>query len=497
MNVLPKCSKFLWLAIFAILSVFVGGRWGIPAAAWLAPIFGIRFFRDCKNGWYAVFWLWLAAAASGAIASHHTTILYFRGILLEPTLIAVMTLPLVIPYVVDRLFQRRWVGNGYGSFWLTLVFPISFTAIDFASAIGSPLGSFGALAYSQAGATTLMQITSITGMAGLTFIISWFASVANYAWESRFQFSRIKGPVTLFAAVLVAVSGFGIGRLGGFSLPLQDTASMHALFQRGADDAYREAFKGLNRWQLEQVRSMSQQGARIVVLQEVAVQGLEEELTAILADAANLAREEGIYLALPTALIVPDGKDHNAVRIIGPDGNVVLEHLKFGGAFMEGSLPGSGELQFVDTPFGRLSAAICWDADFPDVIIQAGEQNVDLLLLPSNDWFGIRNMHPEMATFRAVENGMPIFRQTGNGVSSVIDAYGRVINRVDMFEGDPRQWGGLQMVDVPIGSANTLYTKIGDVVGWAAVIAFLSLLGFALIRRRHTEREESITHSKT
>lgn len=333
----------------------------------------------------------------------------------------------MIPFAVDRIFHRRWAQGGPGPFWLTLVFPISFTALDYSSAVGSPLGSWGSLAYSQAGVTTLMQLTAVTGSSGLVFIVSWFASAANYVWENDFQWRRAAGGVALFAAIMVGVFGFGIARLAqdeptaqtvqvaGFSLPLNEIGNMIDLFQRGAEDDYNEAFKDLNRSQLEQVRVMAQVGAKIVVLQEAAIQGVAAEVNATLESAAKIAREEGVYLALPTSVIFPDGGFENVVRIFEPNGDVVLEHFKFGGAQFEGSVPGNGTLQIVDTPYGRLSAAICWEADFPDVIRQADARDVDLLLLPSNDWFAIRNLHPEMATFRAVENGMAIFRQTGNG----------------------------------------------------------------------------------
>jgi apolipoprotein N-acyltransferase len=54
--------------------------------------------------------------------------------------------------------------------------------------------------------------------------------------------------------------------------------------------------------------------------------------------------------------------------------------------------------------------------------------------VPSSDWLAVKDIHAGMVTFRAVENGMSIYRQTGSGVSSVIDAYGRTIHRADAFD---------------------------------------------------------------
>ncbi len=499
MNTHQRNLKFLWLALFAILTIFVGGRWSIPAAAWLAPIFAIRFYRDSEKGGRAFLWLWLASVVPTVIAWHNATAMHSFGALVEPIFFAAIAPITMIPVVIDRLYHRRWAREGRMPFWLTLVYPISFTAVDFFSASGSPFGSFGAAAYSQTGFTTLMQITAFTGMWGIPFIVGWFASVVNYAWEGGFQWAKINRGVLIFAGVLVLVLGFGFGRMalaapapqkvqiGGFSLPEDGIASMMALWGGGEEEAFREAVTELHAQQLAQARIMAQEGAEIVVLQEAAGMGFQEEVDALLANAASLAQEEGIYLVLPTAMMDPAGEEpfHNVVRIIDSNGDVVLEHYKYGGTQFEGSVTGSGELQTVDTPFGTLSAVICWDADFPATIKQAGEQNVDLLFVPSNDWLEIRDIHAGMATFRAVENGMPIYRQTGAGVSVVTDAYGRVINRVDTFEEERAgMWGSEQMVAVPIGSVDTFYPQLGDIFGLAMLVGLVGLLGFGWMKRK-------------
>jgi apolipoprotein N-acyltransferase len=208
---------------------------------------------------------------------------------------------------------------------------------------------------------------------------------------------------------------------------------------------------------------------------EGAGMGQSDQVEKLLADVSALAKEKNIYIVLPTFDL---GKSpaENVVRIIDPNGDVVLTHLKYGGNDFEGTLKGDGVLQTVDTPYGKLSAVICWDADFPNAIKQAGEQNVDLLFVPSNDWLAVKDIHAGMATFRAVENGMTIFRQTGQGVSLVSDAYGKVINRVDMFEENATGFTGIQVVQTPIGSVDTAYTTIGDGFGIAALIGLAGLL---------------------
>jgi len=491
--------KYLWLALFAVLTLFVGARWNFPLAAWFAPVFAMRFFRHSEKGGRAFVWLWLASAVPMVIAWNGATAMGFLHPMAEPIFFIAIAPITLIPYVVDRIYYRRWAREGSMPFWLTLVYPISATAIDFFSASGSPFGSFGAGAYSQMGFTALMQLTALTGMWGIPFIVSWFASVVSYVWENGYQWTKIRRGALTFAGVLILVLGFGFGRMlladpaegevqiGGFSLPEDGVVSMMALWQGGDEAAYREAVTELHTQQLAQVRIMAENGAQIVVLQEAAGMGFQEEVDALLVNAASLAQEEGIYLVLPTATMDPTGEEpfHNIVRIFDPNGEIVLEHYKYGGTQFEGSVTGSGELQTVETPYGILSAVICWDADFPATIKQAGEQDVDLLFIPANDWLEIRDIHAGMATFRAVENGTPIFRQTGAGVSVVTDAYGRMVNRVDMLEEESTGvWGSEQMVMTPVGSIETLYPIIGDAFGLAMLVGLVGLLGFGWMKRK-------------
>jgi apolipoprotein N-acyltransferase len=262
--------------------------------------------------------------------------------------------------------------------------------------------------------------------------------------------------------------------------------------QAGDEAGYRQAVDELHAQELSQMRTLAQQGAKIVVMQEGASQGDPGQVEKLLTNMSALAKEAGIYIVLPT-FAHGSGKPENTVRIIDPNGQVVLKHVKYGGTQFEGSLQGSRELQTVDTPYGRLSAIICWDADFPDVVKQAGKQHVDLLFVPSNDWNAVKDIHAGMATFRAVENGLTIYRQTGSGVSSVTDAHGQIIHRVDMFE--EQSTGGfaaIQMVNVPIGSIHTLYPTVGDATGKVALAGLVGLLLGLLPSRRRRITDKAV-----
>ncbi len=489
MNNNSKNIRFVWLAIAAILGFFIGGKWNIPLAAWLVPIFAIRFYRDSEKGGRAFLWLWVASAVPTIISWYGVTFMHFIHPVAEAAFFFLMTPIGLIPYVIDRAYYRRFPQSA----WLTLVYPIAATAMDFFSASGSPFGTFGAGAYSQRDFLAIMQIVSVTGLWGITFIVSWFASVVNHVWENGFKINRF---ALTFACVLVLILGLGFGRtllaaqpeqtaqIAGFSLPIGKMSEVLDQIQAGDEAGFRQAVDELHAMELNQIRVLAQDGAEIVSLQEGAGIGYSDQVEKLLTDAALIAKDENIYIVLPTFDFGKE-KPENIVRIIDPNGEIVLEHVKYGGNQFEGSLKGNGILQTVDTPYGKLSAIICWDADFPNVIKQAGEKNVDLLFIPSNDWVAVRDIHAGMATFRAIENGMSIFRQTGQGVSIVTDAYGREYNRVDVFEEEANgNFAGEQMVKTPIGSVDTMYTSIGDAVGWVMQIGLLVLLVILWLKRK-------------
>jgi len=494
MNTQQKNTRFIYLAIFAVLTFFVGGRWNFPLAAWLAPIFSIRFYRHSEKGGRAYLWLWLAMAVPIILGWKGATALSLMHPVAEIAFFALLTPITLIPHAVDRFYYRRW-GN---PFWLSLVYPIAAAAMDFFSSSGSPFGTFGAGAYFQVGVSALMQTAAIVGLWGIPFIVGWFASFINYAWENDFRWTKIRIGTWIYAGLLILIFSFGLSRIlsapapkqdvliAGFSLPEEELMSMMELWQQGEETQFRASIEELHNAQLGQVRKMAQDGAQIVVLQEGAGMGFPEQVDVLLEKAAIVAKEENIYLVLPTVAFDPTGAEpaHNVVRIIDPTGEIVLEHYKYGGTQFEGSVAGDGEIQTVDTPYGTLSAIICWDADFPLNVKAAGEKGVDLLFVPSNDWYEVRDIHAGMASFRAVENGMSIFRQTGAGVSSVVDARGRIVNRIDIFEEEKAgRWGGEQMVIAPVGSVETLYSKLGDAFGQVMQIALLLLIAFAWLKR--------------
>jgi apolipoprotein N-acyltransferase len=103
-----------------------------------------------------------------------------------------------------------------------------------------------------------------------------------------------------------------------------------------------------------------------------------------------------------------------------------------------------------------------------------------LLVVPSRDWIEIDPVHSRMAAFRAVENGTSVVRQVDEGLSIVVDPYGRVLAQVDFFGATDRT----MVAQVPTRHVTTLYPVLGPWLEWLAPIGLLVLAAWAWRRRR-------------
>ncbi len=482
---------------FGVLVALSTGRYSYALPLWFAPFFALRFLDTAETSprtrlklIYLCMWIALSVSWFGATPIWGVAHFVFM---------AVNALFSVMPYVVYRILVPRTRGT----FASTLVFPAAVTAVEWLAVFGSPFGSFGAEAYSQVGFTPVLQIVSVTGMLGLTFLLTWPAAVAAWVWRRK----RDGLPWTLGAYAAGAVVGIII--LSGFlrihqapgiidaapgteaqvsiaGITVRPTP-IHELMPLLTRDTtrFRETSTDLHAAYLAASRAAAENGASLIVWPEAAGIGTFSDVELLLSSAAELARTHGVYLLVPTMSLDPEGERQalNRATLYSPEGVLTAEHVKFGGNFMEGTVAGAQSLTFADTSFGRIAIAICWDADFPAVVREAGRNGTDLLLVPARDWDGIDPLHGHMTMLRGVENGMTILRQADSGYSLVSDPWGRIV-------ADVRGPAQLLEATIWVRSRRTLYPRTGDLVG---ILSFLGILTGAVwcsktVRVKHDSR---------
>ncbi|MEJ2750314.1 MAG: nitrilase-related carbon-nitrogen hydrolase, partial [Anaerolineae bacterium] len=400
----------------------------------------------------------------------------------------------------------RLLAGRLGGFVATLVYPLTYASLEFINIATNPVGSFGMQAYTQYDNLALLQLISVTGLWGVTFLISWLGPIVNWAWEHEFAWPQIKRGVGLYTGILFLVFLFGEARLWFAPAPTDTVRvagitavdfreSQSELF--AAKDSDWEAFREMTAERpplyFEQTIREARAGAEIVVWPEHAIPIAMEDLPAVVARAQEVARQEGIYLAVSFMAFYPDDRPYEAkLMMVDPQGEVVLDHLKYGGSGFEGNrVDGDGVLRTAVTPYGVLSGLICWDTDFPGTVSQAGRNGTDILLSPSLDDRDIDPIHAYMAAARAIENGVSMVRASDNGLSIITDPYGRVLASMDHFTAGER----VIVAQVPTEGVPTLYPIIGDLFGWLMIAGFLVLTVLGIVRGRQEKRVAAPAYS--
>lgn len=493
---MSQWRTFAWLAVGALLMAASAQSSAIGlAGTWVALTLAVRAWRVLprRQAWPAL-----------AVALYTAMALALRGQLpvagpIYFALVAVVTVVGLLPFAVDR-----WIGNRLDGVPGTLVFPLAWVAEEFLrSRLPNGPETWGSIAYTQYGNLPLMQLASVTGIWGISFLVAWFASVAAWSWERGFAGKEVRRTVLAYATVLLLVLLAGGTRL---ALAPQATRTIRmatvtvpaGLF--GPAEAFRIAdgrvradlvadkLARLQDWFFEHTEREADAGARLVAWPEMGFLVAARDEAKALGRAKRLAAARGIYVSMGVGTLAEAGRRfENKAVLVDPSGQVAYSYLKSRPVMgWEASVmkTGDGRLPVVDTALGRVSTAICFDNDSPEFVRQVARGRADLWILPANDWPEIRRVHFEMAAFRAIENGTPILRAASNGVSGVIDPWGRVVAATDHLSGAPTM-----RADLPVAGVHTVYSRLGDAFAWGCVAGCVAsaLLAFSRAPRASAE----------
>jgi apolipoprotein N-acyltransferase len=145
------------------------------------------------------------------------------------------------------------------------------------------------------------------------------------------------------------------------------------------------------------------------------------------------------------------------------------------GAFDVGPWP-RPTLQIAGLP--PAGGLICYEVLFPGRVVNAGQRPRLLVNVTNDGWFGDTSgprQHFHQTRVRAVEEGLPIVRAANNGISALIDPYGRVLAFADL------DIKGVIDTGLPEALPPGLYAQAGD-----AILLTMMLISLAmLVWRRH------------
>lgn len=383
---------------------------------------------------------------------------------------------------------------------------------------GFPWNFLGA---SQHRMLPLIQIASVTGVYGVSFLVAWTSVALGGAALALVRrprqrwgwFAEVRVPVVAVVGVVL----FGLHRV------LQLTPAARelkvALVQPSVPQTLIwDPAQNTNRFErlLRLTELALATKPDLLVWPESAVPNLLRYSEQVYVGVTNLVRQHGVWLILCADEAQPragarraeEYDTFNSSFLVSPAGELVATYRKqrlvvFGeyvplaqwlpflhwftpieGAFTPGERP----VPFRIPPLGvQTSPLICFEDVFPHLVRGAVEAETDFLVNLTNDaWFGQSAeqwQHAASALFRAVENGLPLIRCTNNGLTCWIDPHGRMH---EVFFGDsPDIYAeGFKIARIPLPAAGqprtpTIYWRYGDWFGWVCV----AWTGAVILRR--------------
>ena len=439
--------------------------------AWILP--GVLFWLALStDGWHSRGLVALSALVGAA--SNFTYLL--------------KVMPLVAAMIVLLLQALLWVFvigasarvvKRFKSAWTVLALPVIAVAADTLLAHLTPDGNWGSLGYTQAQMLPIAQIAALSGVGGILFLLM----LANSAVGLAFTYgARLRGaiPMYLATAALVAMAiGYGQWRLQTPEAGTPVDFGIASIDDFVAPDSTDES---RNVWaQYEaQVLQLAASGAKVVLLPEkIAV--LSSAAAAVRKQRLSwLAREHHVWLV--AGLGVDDGTQRrNEAWWFAPDGTLATNYLKHFMAPPEREFVAGADFPVNEIDGVRYGVAICKDMHFASLGRAFGARDAGVMLVPAWDFHDDAWMAANMTKLRGVENGYAVVRSSRDGLLTVSDAYGRMLAVANSSEYP----GTSLFAEVKVGpQVSTIYTKIGDALGWLCVAGSFSMFAAAIIRSR-------------
>lgn len=501
---------------------------GIPALGWIclvplllclaqAPLGRPAWHggRSCAPLWWGIFYGTFAGLLQTMISN------YWLGTfnLLSLQFVSVVTALEYVPFMAISLVVLR--RRGRLDF---LVFPMAWTVFDWLRSMGFLGYPWGMLGTSQYAVIPLIQIASLTGVWGVTFLVTLSNSVIAWYVRRAVRHARLDpGPAIVLAGALAAALGWAGFRYAQDAVRERESASRSvrlALIQQNDDPRkadYRAVFDTLR--DLTD-RSLASDPDMVVWSETAFVPNIRrwsredpktQPLAALVRDFLEYQKRTGRWLitgnddySFETRDGVQERLDYNGSVLFSPEGQRVETYHKihlvpFTEYFpYKRQLPWLYELlQSFDAylwepgdrrvvfrhPKVAFSTPICFEDVFPDDVRRFVVSGAEVILNLSNDFWSLTEteamQHAANAIFRAVENDRPLVRASASGLTCYVDSGGRIKARSPFFEQSSL------VIDVPLRPLHTTpYSRWGDWFPVALAVALLALLVGGLLRRR-------------
>ena len=366
--------------------------------------------------------------------------------------------------------------------------------------------------YSQYKSLIMIQISDLTGVFGVSFLIAVFnmTTLVFLLWltKKKWHGRTVSGKIAAAAmSALIISTGltccYGKQRLFSLNKTISSASSKKITIVQGNID---QGVKWDPQYQVSTIQkyinlSLQSRNTKpdLVVWPETAApfyflydkklsdiikKGIKSFEAAFLigAPAFSIKKNKTVEYFNSAYLVGPGGKvygQYNKAHLV-PFGEYIplKKFLPFVGKMVEGIgdfVPGKKGVPIIWDDL-KLGILICYEGIFPGLAGAVVNNGADLLINITNDaWYGRSSapyQHFSMAVFRAVENRRSLIRSANTGISGFIDPTGRILEQTDLFQ------EAVLTHSLPVIHQKTIYTRFGDCFAIICMIITASLLLF-------------------
>ena len=369
------------------------------------------------------------------------------------------------------------------------------------------------LGYSLVNYLGIMQITTVTGIYGVSFLICVINVLLAHALYQK------KRPLFIGTAILL-----GVVLTGDFAFHLwmnEHSPAVVSITDAVKPTEHRVAILQMNipqdtdwnrtvldEWTVKLGHMLQDSHSELVVMPENPAPFYYPADSDFTRQLEAIVRRSGSDVIAGVIMSHPDehGNDgvYNSAATLAPDGRLVAEYdkqhlvpfgeyvpfrkfLSFAGKLTNeiSDFNAGDQVTLSNLGGNKAGIFICYEAIFPDLVRQFTRRGAEVLINITNDgWYGYSAapyQHFEMARVRAIENRRYLIRAANTGISAIVDPYGRVAERSPL---------GQQLVLRGVfeyRTDQTFYVRHGDLFALLCIAVCVGVLMLVFVRKRAKE----------
>ncbi|MEU8389509.1 nitrilase-related carbon-nitrogen hydrolase [Micromonospora sp. NPDC048842] len=409
----------------------------VPALTWLAPLPLILASTRVRPRTAL-----LATALAWSIGQGGVLGYYLGTLRLPVPVVAGVVLLGVVVATGTVLLARGLLLRGRTAL-AVLAVPSLWVLGEYAASRLLPHGAWWSLAYTQADVRPVIQLSALTGVWGVTYLLLAVPIALAALRPSP------RPAVTCLLVLLLGAGGWSAWSLRRSPYPAEPlTVGLVAL--RQPEDGLpidEQPGRDLLARYAARVEGLVARGARIVVLPEKVFAVTDTTMPVLVA-----ALQQTEAQVVVGAVRHQADRASNVALVLEPGGTVATyekQHLIPG--LEDWLTPGDGDV-LVD---GRFGVAICKDLDHPGLVRGYRAQGASVLLVPALDFTSDGWLHGRMALVRGVENGLVVVRAAAFGRLTVTDPGGRMLGEATAGDAE-------LLLATPTSGWGTVYSRTGD-----------------------------------